>query len=117
MSTSLATTLKDYGFEEKVYTRIGVDYGGNAETLWSMAGQGNISEITTTGLHTSLAAKMQLNATNNGIVVGDHIVSLSDEKYYTKCCNRKNKPNLAISSKTQTKIFDILSMISFGTNT
>ena len=38
-----------------------------------MAGIGEISEVTTCSLHTSLASKMQANADSNGIVVGDNI--------------------------------------------
>ena len=93
MTTSLIETLESYGFEEKVYTRIGIDYGDDNDTLWSMAGQGNVSEITTTGLHTSLAAKMQANAQSNGIVVGDHIVEMSSSNYFKPCCNRNNVTN------------------------
>ena len=69
--------LKDL-FEEqgvnRIYTRIGVDFGDEKHTLWHNAGIGECSEVTTTSLHTSLACKMQAQADNNGIVVGDGIL-------------------------------------------
>jgi class 3 adenylate cyclase len=65
-------------FEEqgvnRIYTRIGVDFGETNDTLWHNAGIGECSEVTTTSLHTSLACKMQAQADSNGIVVGDHIL-------------------------------------------
>lgn len=66
-------------FEEKgvnrIYTRIGIDFGDDDKTLWHDTGIGDCSEITTTSLHTSLSCKMQAQAESNGIVVGDNILS------------------------------------------
>ena len=66
-------------FEEqsvnRIYTRIGVDFGDTNDTLWHNAGIGECSEVTTTSLHTSLACKMQAQADSNGIVVGDFIMT------------------------------------------
>lgn len=65
-------------FEEqgvnKIYTRIGIDFGDDRATLWHNAGIGECSEVTTTSLHTSLACKMQAQAESNGVVVGDYIL-------------------------------------------
>lgn len=58
---------------DKIFTRIGIDLGNNEDVLWSMAGIGEISEVTTCSLHTSLASKMQASAESNGIVVGDNV--------------------------------------------
>ncbi|MCF8350511.1 MAG: hypothetical protein K9H15_05045 [Bacteroidales bacterium] len=58
---------------DKIYTRIGVDLGNDRDVIWAMAGIGEISEVTTCSLHTSLASKMQANASSNGIVVGNNI--------------------------------------------
>lgn len=60
---------------EKIYTKIGIDFGDDEEVLWSMAGIDNSSEITTCSLHTSLAAKMQVYAQSNEIIVGQNIKS------------------------------------------
>ncbi|HRO46767.1 adenylate/guanylate cyclase domain-containing protein [Agriterribacter sp.] len=66
-------------FEEqgvnRIYTRIGIDFGDDKDTLWHNAGIGECSEVTTTSLHTSLACKMQAQAESNGVVVGDNILS------------------------------------------
>jgi len=69
---------------ENIYTRIGVDFGDDQDVLWSIAGIGECSEVTTTSLHTSLASKMQAIANSNSIVVGDNIKSISgiDQVYF-----------------------------------
>ena len=58
---------------ENIFTRIGIDLGYDRDVIWAMAGIGDISEVTTCSLHTSLAAKMQGYAVSNGIVIGDNI--------------------------------------------
>lgn len=58
---------------DKIFTRIGIDLGDDKDVVWSMAGIGEISEVTTCSLHTSLASKMQASADSNGIVVGDNV--------------------------------------------
>jgi hypothetical protein len=58
---------------ETIFTRIGIDFGATNDVLWALAGIGEISEITTCSLHTSLASKMQGCAESNGIVAGDYI--------------------------------------------
>lgn len=59
---------------ERIYTRIGIDFGDDKDTLWHNAGIGECSEVTTTSLFTSLACKMQAQAESNGVVVGDNIL-------------------------------------------
>lgn len=58
---------------ENIYTRIGIDIGFDRDVIWSKAGLGEISEVTTCSLHTSLASKMQSFAESNGVVVGDNV--------------------------------------------
>ncbi len=60
---------------ENISIRSGIDLGHAKSVLWGNAGIGEISEVTTCSLHTSLASKMQSNAEANGVVVGDHIKS------------------------------------------
>lgn len=60
-----------------IFTRIGIDLGYDEDVTWAMAGTGEISEITTFSLHTSLASKMQGYAESNGIVIGDYMVNES----------------------------------------
>ncbi len=80
---------------ERINTRIGIDLGHDDDVLWLLAGIGEISEVTTCSLHTSLASKMQTYAETNGIVVGDHIkdqVPLLNQ-FSSPVCNRTNNPN------------------------
>lgn len=72
VKNDLKKLFSEYGVED-IFTRIGIDLGYDEQVVWSQAGIGMISEITTCSLHTSLAAKMQGNAESNGVVVGDHI--------------------------------------------
>jgi class 3 adenylate cyclase len=75
-------------------TRIGIDLGHSEDTLWLSAGIGNISEITTCSLHTSLASKMQSSAKTNGIVVGDNIKKFAPgfEEMFSVVSERTEKP-------------------------
>jgi class 3 adenylate cyclase len=58
--------------------RIGIDYGNKEKTLWSYYGLEYCNELTTTGLHTDLAAKLQSKALGNGIMIGQNIVDELD---------------------------------------
>lgn len=58
--------------------RIGIDYGDEPVVLWSKYGILNCFEITTTSLHTDLAAKLQHEAPANGVMVGDNVVTALD---------------------------------------
>jgi class 3 adenylate cyclase len=80
---------------EKIFTRIGVDLGYDRDVIWGMAGIGEISEVTTCSLHTSLASKMQGSAMSNGIVIGGNIQkeSSSLKEYYTPVCLRTGDEN------------------------
>ncbi|MBC9930123.1 hypothetical protein [Chitinophaga qingshengii] len=73
VKTDLRNLFDEQGIEA-IYTRIGIDLGYDADVVWALAGIGEISEVTTCSLHTSLACKMQGKAHSNGIVVGDNIV-------------------------------------------
>lgn len=72
MKNDLKNLFLEQGVED-IYTRIGIDTGENETVLWHLAGMGDCSEITTCSLHTSLAPKMQSNASSNGIMVGDNV--------------------------------------------
>lgn len=80
---------------ENIFTRIGLDLGYDRDVIWGMAGIGEISEVTTCSLHTSLASKMQAHALSNGIVVGDNIKKESPTltDYYAPVCHRTKNEN------------------------
>lgn len=58
--------------------RTGIDYGSAEQVLWSWYGVPSCNELTTTSLHTDMAAKLQGYASGNGIMVGDNIQKIID---------------------------------------
>lgn len=80
---------------DKIFTRIGIDLGYDRDVIWGMAGIGEISEVTTCSLHTSLASKMQGSATSNGIVIGDNVKNESPLliEYFTPVSARTGNEN------------------------
>lgn len=81
---------------ETIFTRIGIDLGYDEDVLWALAGIGQISEVTTCSLHTSLANKMQAYATSNGVVAGDHILDespLARDLFAPVCHRTKEEPD------------------------
>lgn len=71
--------------------RVGIDFGLNDKVLWSRYGIRNCDEVTTTSMHTDLAAKLQGRAKSNGIMIGDNVKShldLPDEFYCCKTVTR-----------------------------
>lgn len=67
----------------EIKLRIGIDFGYDKDVLWANYGLYNINEVTTTSLHTDLAAKLQNKAPTNGIMIGSNIKEHLDipEKY------------------------------------
>lgn len=78
VKNDIRTLFEQQGIET-IFTRIGIDLGYDEHVVWALAGIGEISEVTTCSLHTSLASKMQSHAPSNGIVVGHHILQESPE--------------------------------------
>lgn len=64
--------------------RIGIDVGDNEKVLWSRYGLALCGELTTTSLHTDLAAKLQAQAANNGILIGGNVKELLDLEFKEK---------------------------------
>lgn len=58
--------------------RIGIDYGDNDKVLWSYYGLNGCDELTTTSLHTDMAAKLQAKAFDNSVIIGNNIVEALD---------------------------------------
>lgn len=76
MKNDLKDLFSEQGID-RIFTRIGIDLGYDEDVTWAMAGAGEISEVTTFSLHTSLASKMQQYAQSNGVVVGDNVINES----------------------------------------
>lgn len=70
--SELNESLEHLGVEN-ISIRTGIDFGNNDDTIWSCMGTSESKEITTTGLHTNLAPKMQSYAPKNGIMVGENV--------------------------------------------
>jgi len=84
----------DKGLPE-ISARIGIDFGDDTEVMWSQYGLKDCNEITTTSLHTDLAAKLQAKAPSNGIMIGDNVramLDLPDEFYEVKEVIRGGSP-------------------------
>lgn len=75
--------------------RIGIDYGDKDKVLWSYYGISGCDELTTTSLHTDMAAKLQAKANDNCVVIGNNLVKELDltrdyiSNYYNKEGNRE----------------------------
>lgn len=88
--------LKEYLLSqgiENIGVRTGIDLGKKEDVLWGNSGIGEISEVTTCSLHTSLASKMQSSALTNGAVVGQYIKDeiLVDNDFFSPVCHRPDK--------------------------
>lgn len=73
--------------------RVGIDFGNCEKVLWSRYGLRYCNEVTTTSLHTDLAAKLQGQAPSNGIMIGDNVrefLDIPDEFYKLKTVQRNN---------------------------
>jgi class 3 adenylate cyclase len=60
---------------DKIYTRAGIDFGDDHQVSWYIFGVNGCSELTTVSLHTSLAPKMQSHASQNGVMIGENLIS------------------------------------------
>ena len=77
VSQTLADEFAANGFDP-LKIRVGIDYGTDEEVLWSHYGIDGASELTTTSLHTDLAAKLQQRAGNNEVRIGANVVRTLD---------------------------------------
>lgn len=77
MQSILSDAFESQGIDP-LKIRIGIDYGKDEDVLWSHYGIPGCSELTTTSLHTDLAAKLQSNAPSNGIMIGKNVVEKLD---------------------------------------
>lgn len=73
--------------------RVGIDYGTAEKVIWSYYGIPNCYELTTTSLHTDLAAKLQGKAKPNGILIGNNCKELLDlpEEFISRCKNNQGE--------------------------
>lgn len=79
VSVDLAKILTKHDIRP-IKIRTGIDFGSNDEVLWSHYGLPGCSELTTTSLHTDMAAKLQSKAYDNSILIGGNVKSTLDLK-------------------------------------
>lgn len=106
VKTDLKEYLESVGIEY-IGIRTGVDLGYERDVIWGNCGIGEISEVTTCSLHTSLASKMQSSAEKNGVVVGGHVKDLvkNGEDYFTPVASRKGEKNRYIFIDSEKKFY------------
>lgn len=79
ISSDLANIFSNNGVKP-LTVRTGIDLGFKEDVIWSHYGIPGCSELTTTSLHTDLAAKLQGQSESNGILVGGNIKEILDIK-------------------------------------
>lgn len=100
------STIFEHNNLNPIKIRVGIDYGRNDEVLWSYYGIKECNELTTTSLHTDLAAKLQARAENNSIRLGGNVVDALDLpcEFFstaTKKVNGDNVPDYYILQSSQ----------------
>lgn len=79
--------------------RVGIDYGGDDEVLWSSYGYTDVSEVTATSFFVDSAAKLQSMASKDNSMLGDNLVKYLDfpddlSRKKTELCNGESVPVL-----------------------
>lgn len=105
---------------EPIKIRIGIDYGSDQDVLWSHYGLPGCAELTTTSLHTDLAAKLQQRASPNTIVVGENVIKELDIpstyfNYVYKSNNGENQIDRYIINEIAYKQYEFLWRKYLGT--
>lgn len=79
VSVDLSNILSRYNIKP-IKIRTGIDFGDDDKVLWAHYGIPNCKELTTTSLHTDMAAKLQGKAFDNSILIGNNIKVALDLK-------------------------------------
>ena len=77
IENGLNVQLEKLGYDP-LKLRIGIDFGYKEDVIWSEYGLKPATEVTTTSLHTDLAAKLQNKASSNTIMIGDNVKDVLD---------------------------------------
>lgn len=84
VKNDLGPAIERMGIERPIQIRTGIDFGESKDVLWSRYGIPGCDELTTTSLHTDMAAKLQQKASANGIMIGDNVKNgLDIEDFYS----------------------------------
>lgn len=106
VSVGLAEMMEKYDLRP-IKIRIGIDFGKSEDVLWSYYGIPNCGELTTTSLHTDMAAKLQSKAYDNSILIGGNVKEVLDLKndFYSIFENRDSKEKVYYISRQFTYPF------------
>jgi len=105
--------------------RVGIDFGKNEDVLWSFYGIPGCNELTTTSLHTDMAAKLQSKAYDNTILIGGNVKETLDLKsdfytYYENDVSKERVFNISTQFTYPFFVFSwqeyLLSLPFFGKN-
>jgi len=110
ISNDIANIFTQYNIKP-IKIRTGIDFGDDDKVLWSYYGIPNCKELTTTSLHTDMAAKLQGKAFDNSILVGGNIketLDLKQEfwKYYETLENKERVYNISTRFSYPFYVFD-----------
>lgn len=117
VSVDLANIMKQYDLKP-IKIRAGIDYGDNDNVLWSYYGIAGCEELTTTSLHTDMAAKLQAKAYDNSILIGENVKKLLDLKsdFYSYFENQESKEKVYSISSQFTYPFFVLNWREYLTS-
>jgi adenylate cyclase len=106
VTKDLADIMKQYNLKP-LKIRVGIDFGKSEQVLWSYYGIPGCNELTTTSLHTDMAAKLQSKAYDNNILIGGNIQETLDLKpdFYSIYESETNKEKVYFISKEFTYKF------------
>lgn len=96
MGESIGPGLQKNGIDPMdIGFRVGIDYGGDEEVLWSSYGYTDVSEVTATSFFVDAAAKLQSMASKDSAMLGNNLVKhldLPDTLTVQKTEMREGKP-------------------------
>ena len=79
VKNSVIPKLEELGYQNSEFgIRIGLDYGGDEQVLWSSYGLPGFSEVTATSFFVDVASKLQSQAGRNQVMLGQSIVEKLD---------------------------------------
>lgn len=114
VTTGLADVMRLYDLNP-LKIRIGIDFGKQDDVLWSYYGIPGCNELTTTSLHTDMAAKLQSKAYDNTILIGGNVKETLDLKpdFYSVYENKESKEKVFYVSKNYTYPFYVFNWQNF----
>lgn len=117
VSVDLANIMAQHDLKP-LKIRAGIDYGDNDSVLWSYYGIAGCEELTTTSLHTDMAAKLQAKAYDNSILIGGNVKKILDLKpdFYTYFENQESKEKVYNISTQFTYPFFVFNWKEFLTS-